>query len=101
MIDILSNIDTVNKQKDTHLYMAQVFSPSFADFVPWDVKKCNSLDKLVTEIVKSLVALSDGKPYDEVINTYNELVRKGEITVYCVDLRRLTIDAVDVESLVL
>ena len=39
--------------------------------------------------------------YDDVIEVYNSLVKKEEIMIYDVDTRMLTINRVEVESLIL
>ena len=101
MIDILNKIDLTNKHKNTHIYAVQVFSPSINDFVSWDGMQYDSIGKLASEIIKFLINANPNKGYDEVLDIYNSLMKKEEIVVYDVDLQMLTIDRVEVESLML
>ena len=100
-IEILNKIDLSNNHDNSHIYIAQVFSISLNDFVPWTGMQCDSLDKLTTKIIKSIMSACPGMEYDDVIEVYNSLVKKEEIMVYDVDTRMLTIDRVEVESLIL
>ena len=100
-IEILDKIDLSNNHDNSHIYIAQVFSTSLNDFVPWTGMQCYSLDKLTTKIIKAIMSACDGMEYDDVLEVYNSLVNKEEIMVYDVDTRMLTIDRVEVESLML
>ena len=100
-IEILNKIDLSNNHDNSHIYIAQVFSTSLNDFVPWTGMQCDSLDKLTTKSIKTIMAACPGMEYDDVIEVYNSLVKKEEIMIYDVDTRMLTIDRVEVESLIL
>lgn len=100
-IDILNKIDLSNNNDNSHIYIAQVFSTSLNDFVPWTVMQCDSLDKLETKMIKAIMTACPDIEYDGVIEVYNSLVKKEEIMVYDVDTRMLTIDRVEVESIML
>ena len=100
-IDILNKIDLSNNHDNSHIYIVQVFSTSLNDFVPWTGMQCDSLDKLETKIIKAIMAVCPGREYDAVIEVYNSLVKKEEIIIYDVDTRMLTIDRVEVESVML
>ena len=98
-IEILNKIDLSNNHDNSHIYIAQVFSTSLNDFVPWTGMQCDSLDKLTTKIIKAIMTACPGMEYDDVIEVYNSLVKKEEIMIYDVDTRMLTIDRVEVESI--
>ena len=100
-IEILNKIDLSNNHDNSHIYIVQVFSTSLNDFVPWTGMQCDSLDKLTTKIIKSIMTTCPGMEYDDVIKVYNSLVKKEEIMIYDVDTRMLTIDRVEVESVML
>ena len=100
-IKILNKIDLSNNHDNSHIYIVQVFSTSLNDFVPWTGMQCDSLDKLTTKIIKAIMAAYPNMEYDDVIEVYNSLVKKEEIMVYDVDTRMLTIDRVEVESLMI
>ena len=101
-IEILNKIDLSNNHHDnSHIYIVQVFSTSLNDFVPWTGMQCDSLDKLTTKMIKAIMAACPGTEYDDVIEVYNSLMKKEEIMVYDVDTRMLTIDRVEVESVML
>lgn len=100
-IEILNKIDLSNNHDNSRIYIVQVFSTSLNDFVPWTGMQCDSLDKLTTKIIKAIMAACPGTEYDDVIEVYNSLVKKEEIMIYDVDTRMLTIDRVEVESVML
>ena len=100
-IEILNKIDLSNNHDNSHIYIVQVFSTSLNDFVPWSGMQYDSLDKLTTKIIKSIMTACPNMEYDDVIEVYNSLVKKEEIMVYDVDTRMLTIDRAEVESLIL
>ena len=100
-IEILNKIDLSNNHDNLHIYIVQVFSTSLNDFVSWTGMQCDSLDKLTTKIIKAIMAACPGMAYDDVIEVYNSLVKKEEIMVYDVDTRMLTINRVEVESVML
>ena len=100
-IEILNKIDLSNNHDNSHIYIVQVFSTSLNDFVPWTGMQCDSLDKLTTKIIKSIMTAYPNMEYDDVIEVYNSLVKKEEIIIYDVDTRMLTIDRVEVELLML
>ena len=100
-IEILNKIDLSNNHDNSHIYIVQVFSTSLNDFVPWTGMQCDSLDKLTTKIIKAIMAACPGMEYDDVIEVYNSLVKKEEIMIYDVDTRVLTINRVEVESVML
>ena len=100
-IEILNKIDLSNNHDNSHIYIVQVFSTSLNDFVPWTGMQCDSLDKLTTKIIKSIMTACPEMEYDDVIEVYNSLVKKEEIMVYDVDTRMLTINRVEVESVML
>lgn len=100
-IEILNKIDLSNNHDNSHTYIVQVFSTLLNDFVPWTGMQCDSLDKLETKMIKAIMAACPGMEYDDVIEVYNSLMKKEEIMVYDVDTRMLTIDRVEVESVML
>ena len=100
-MEILNKIDLSNNHDNSHIYIVQVFSTSLNDFVPWNGMQCDSLDKLTTKIIKTIMTECPNMEYDDVIEVYNSLVKKEEIMVYDVDTRMLTIDRVEVESVML
>ena len=100
-IEILNKIDLSNNHDNSHIYIVQVFSTSLNDFAPWTGMQCYSLDKLITKIIKYIMAACPGMEYDDVIEVYNSLVKKEEIMIYDVNTRMLTINRVEVESLIL